>query len=126
LTFAVSITEYTNKALTVTGTTSAGEEIEVPGTYTLGNDVTGTNDGTMTVKSGGKIYNETGVTIGGTGNNVVKKGGAVYFGGATNTPYVGDTDAAIFQLADDDSTFSYNNDGYVLTKAATFNGAADG
>jgi hypothetical protein len=104
-----------------------GAELEVSGDYVLNNSVTGTNGGTVTVKSGGVIKNGVGVNITGSGTNVVEAGGVVYFN-SQPTPFIGtssDTDAQ-FQLTS--GTFTYNSSGYILAGTATLkdkDGSAD-
>jgi hypothetical protein len=99
--------------------TAATAAIEVSGTYELGNGVTGTNDGTVTVKSGGTIHNKVNVKIGGSGTNVVEAGGTVYF--SDTVLFVGSEDVdAVFQLGAD-ATFSFDDSGFELDGVATLN-----
>jgi hypothetical protein len=102
----------------VTGTINNTGTIEVNGTYTLGAGVTGTNDGTVVIESGAVVRNGAGVNIGGTGTNIVKAGGTVYFNGDT-VAYIGNNNAAKFNLTS--GTFTYNNAGDVLEGTATHN-----
>jgi hypothetical protein len=80
--------------------------------------MTGTNNGKVTVKSGGVIRNGTGVNIGGTGTNVVEAGGTVYFNGDA-TPFVGTNNSPVFQLGTN-ATFAYNNAGYAEEERPDF------
>jgi hypothetical protein len=87
----------------------------VDGTYELGDKVSGTNNGVVTIGPNGVVRNGAGVSIDGNGTNIVKAGGIVYFNRDT-VPFIGREDA-IFNLTD--GTFEYNNDGYVLDGTAT-------
>jgi hypothetical protein len=98
----------------------ANAAIEVSGAYNLGDGVTGENNGTVTVKSGGTIRNGTshlnnddedvgtGISITGDGTNIVESGGTVYFGGRT-TPFIGGpATTANFQVQPN-AKFSYKD-----------------
>jgi hypothetical protein len=126
----VTLSVAANGKLTVAGTLNVetgavvnvgnGAEIEVSGSYSLGNEVTGTNDGTVTVTATGTITNETDVDIGGSGTNVVEAGGTVYF--SSSVLFVGSDEEAdaVFQLGEG-ATFSFDNSGFELDGEVTLN-----
>jgi hypothetical protein len=91
--------------------------ISVSGTYDLNPGASGTNNGRVTVENDGVINSYA--HIAGNGENIVKKGGKVYFtagelitGDSTDT-----TPSPIFEL-DTDAQFSYGN-GFYSVDAGT-------
>ena len=87
--------------------------VVVNGKLTTASGATGTNNGTITVESGGIVVSTDDNAVGGTGKTVVKTGGKAYWGGESgdgSTLIAGassDT-TAVFQLGTG-ATFSFNN-----------------
>jgi hypothetical protein len=115
-----------------------GANLDVSGTYIAEGDETsnaraaGTNNGTITIKSGGVTWGKN-VNIDGTGFTVVETGGKAYLGGdeASNRAYmIGTEDAESGEAANTvpvlkigkDSSLSFNNTDYELKGTAYMNG----
>jgi hypothetical protein len=107
-------------SLTVSTSVSLADSaaLEVSGDYVLNNGVTGTNAGTVTVKSGGVIHNGTGISITG-GNNVVEAGGTVYFSG--DVLFIGSGSHEAVFLLGPGAKFSFDKSGYELDGTAILN-----
>jgi hypothetical protein len=119
--------------LDVAGTldVKAGADIAVTGTLkTSSTDEAGNgvNNGTITIKEGGKAYSDGG-RLDGTGYIVVEAGGEAYnrvtVGEETfDLLAIGNTKdtGALIQLTEVGAKVSFNNDGYTLEGKATLNG----
>jgi hypothetical protein len=131
-----TLTIAAGKTLTVAGTlmvagtltVAAGGAIDVEdgGTYVLEKTGSGTNAGTITIKSGGETWGKGG-SIAGAGFTVVKQGGKAYLGTTEktkvliigSTPTEDGTDP-VFELVS--GSVAFNNTDYALDGEATLNG----
>jgi hypothetical protein len=115
--------------LSIAGTLDVAGDVEVAGALTL-DGTTGTNTGTITVKSGGATTSLGAVDLTGAGLTVVEIGGQASREVAANTTvlFIGDDDDAdaVFQLTAASTKLSFNNDGYELDGTGTFNGLQGG
>jgi hypothetical protein len=114
-----------NLMVDVSGSIVNNGNIDVNGTYTLTAGATGTNNGKVNIGATAELHAGQDVRFGGNGTNEVQAGGKVYFDDETY-PFIGtgsDTDA-VFQLTGVGSTFTYNNDQYILNGTATLNDAS--
>ncbi|MDR1468620.1 MAG: hypothetical protein LBT00_04940 [Spirochaetaceae bacterium] len=125
-------------ALTVEGTLTIPQSgeivVESGGEYVLEDGADGTNEGTITIESGGSTWGKGG-DITGNGVNVVEKGGKAYLHGTTATDrdyVVGDAPvtagenavnaAPIILLTTAETKITFNNAGFRLDGEATLNG----
>jgi hypothetical protein len=83
-----------------------------------------TNNGTVTIKSGGTIEYGAGVGHPGTGDNVVEAGGTLRFNGLARAFVGANTDNAA-QLKLTSGSFTYNSTGLILNGNVTLNDTWD-
>jgi hypothetical protein len=102
-------------------TIASGVTVDLSGTYTVANNTSGTNAGTIITKAGGEIRSGSGVAITG-GTNIVEAGGKVYFN-ADSDPFIGTDDTARLNLTSGTvtSTQSGANTVYVLEGSVILN-----
>jgi hypothetical protein len=133
----VTLDVAANKTLTVNGAIDNSGNIEVSGTYIVpaptGDISRGSNNGTVTVKSGGTL--ESYANLDGTGTNTVEAGGKVAFKktgaeGSTTPKYIagssGDSPELFVLNAGTDGgptggTFTFGNGFYILGGSVSVN-----
>ncbi|MDR1468779.1 MAG: hypothetical protein LBT00_05750 [Spirochaetaceae bacterium] len=137
---SVTLTIGSGKTLTVEGTLDipdTGEVVvESGGEYVLGANASGTNEGTITIESGGSTWGKGG-NITGEGVTVVEKGGKAFLDAENGAKIymIGDAPvldgeaanlAPIILLTGAEAELTFNNTTYRLDGDATLNGIWNG